>query len=83
MFLFSLQGGLILDMTYGYEVKGRDDRKLDIAIRMNKFATEIFLPGALLVNELPFRMWSSHFLAAYQTYHHYSSTPYPRLVALY
>jgi len=56
MFLFSLQGGLILDMTYGYEVKGRDDRKLDVAIRMNKFATEIFLPGALLVNELPFRM---------------------------
>ncbi|KAI9449566.1 cytochrome P450 [Lactarius psammicola] len=48
------QGGLILDMTYGYDVKGRDDRKLDVAVRMNKFAAEIFLPGALLINELPF-----------------------------
>ncbi|KAI9459922.1 cytochrome P450 [Lactarius psammicola] len=48
------QGELILDMTYGYEVKGRDDRKLDIAIRLNEFGIEKMLPGALLVNELPF-----------------------------
>ena len=54
MFLFSFQGGLILDMTYGYQAKGRDDRKLDIAIKLSKLGTATFLPGALLVNELPF-----------------------------
>ncbi|KAI9431010.1 cytochrome P450 [Lactarius psammicola] len=48
------QGELILDMTYGYEVKGRDDRKLDVAVRMNEFAIKTFHPGALLVNDLAF-----------------------------
>ncbi len=56
IFLFSFQGELILDMTYGYEVKGRDDRKLEVAIQLGEFGTERVLPGALLVNELPFRM---------------------------
>jgi hypothetical protein len=32
IFLFSFQGELILDMAYGYQVQGRDDRKLDVAI---------------------------------------------------
>ena len=72
-----------MDIAYGYEVQGRDDRKLDVAIRMTEFGNGTFLPGALLVNELPFRMSSSHFCAAYQTYHPYPSTPYPRLVASY
>ena len=56
MLLFSFQGGLILDMTYGYQAKGRDDRMLDVAIKLNEFGTSTFLPGALLVNELPIRM---------------------------
>jgi cytochrome P450 len=50
------QGELILDMAYGYQVQGRDDRKLDVAIQLNDFGTGTFLPGALLVNELSFRM---------------------------
>ena len=52
--LFSFQGELILEMAYGYEVKGRYDRMLDVSKRMNDFAKETLLPGALLINELPF-----------------------------
>jgi hypothetical protein len=48
------QGELILGITYGYEVKGRHDRKLDVSKRLNEFGVVTFLPGALLVNELPF-----------------------------
>ena len=81
--LFSFQGELILDMAYGYEVKGRYDRMLDVSIRLNEFGTKTFLPGALLVNELPFCMQSSHLCSSYQTYRHYHSAPYSRLGALY
>lgn len=52
----SFQGELILGITYGYEVQGRHDRKLDVSKRLNDFGTSTFLPGALLVNELPFCM---------------------------
>jgi len=54
--LYSLQGELILAMTYGYEVRGRDDRKIDVARRMSDLGSATALPGALLVNDLPFRM---------------------------
>ena len=81
--LFSFQGELILDMTYGYEVKGRYDRMLDVSIRLNEFGIKTFLPGALLVNELPFCMLSSHFCSSYQTSRRNSSAPYSRLGALY
>ena len=67
IFLFSFQGELILNMTYGYQVQGRDDRKLDIAIKLNEFGTGTFLPGALLVNELPFRMYLSCLSSARHT----------------
>jgi hypothetical protein len=53
---YSLQGELILAMTYGYEVRGRDDRKIDVARRMSDLGSATALPGALLVNDLPFRM---------------------------
>ncbi len=55
-FLFSFQGELTLDMIYGYEVQGRDDRKLDVAKQFSEFGNVRVLPGALLVNDLPFRM---------------------------
>ena len=53
LILLRFQGEMILDMTYGYEVKGRHDKKLDVSKRLNDHAIAI-LPGALLVNELPF-----------------------------
>ena len=74
---------MILAMTYGYEVKGRHDKKLDVSKRLNDLAVVILLPGALLVNELPFCMLSSHFCSSYQTSRRNSSAPYSRLGALY
>jgi hypothetical protein len=43
-------------MTYGYEVHGPGDTKIEAAKAMNKFGGPKVLPGALLVNELPCRM---------------------------
>jgi hypothetical protein len=51
-----MQGELILAMTYGYEPKGRNDKKVEIARQFSDFGSEVGLPGALLVNDLPFCM---------------------------
>jgi hypothetical protein len=51
-----MQGELMLAMTYGYEVQGHGDRKVDVARRMVEVAAARALPGALLVNHLPFRV---------------------------
>ena len=51
-----MQGDLILAMTYGYEVRGHDDRKVESVKQMAKLAVATALPGALLVNDLPFRV---------------------------
>ncbi|KAI0301726.1 cytochrome P450 [Multifurca ochricompacta] len=49
-----LQGELLLDMTYGYQVLDRQDRKFDMAKRLTEFGTTLVLPGALLVNNFSF-----------------------------
>ncbi|KAI0288406.1 cytochrome P450 [Russula brevipes] len=41
-------------MTYGYEVRERNDRMLEASTRMIRFGSARILPGALLVNEVPF-----------------------------
>ncbi|KAH9970772.1 cytochrome P450 [Russula compacta] len=51
-----MQGDLILAMTYGYEVRGPDDRKVESVKQMSELAVATALPGALLVNDLPF-LW--------------------------
>ena len=43
-------------MTYGYEVQGRNDRKVDAVRRIVEIGVATALPGALLVNDLPFRV---------------------------
>jgi hypothetical protein len=48
----------MLTMTYGYEVRGLDDRKLTVARKMAKQVAMTALPNALLVNDLPFRALS-------------------------
>ena len=53
-----MQGELVLAMTYGYEVQGPDDRKIEIPRRMTELGGAVTLPGALLVNDLPFRAQS-------------------------
>jgi hypothetical protein len=51
-----MQGELMLAMTYGYEVQGHGDRKVDAARRLAEIGAVTALPGALLVNDLPFRV---------------------------
>jgi len=48
-----MQGQLMLSMTYGYEVQGSGDRKIDVSRRLVEIGSETTLPGALLVNDLP------------------------------
>lgn len=45
-------------MTYGYEVQGRDDRKIEVAKRMSDLGASTALPSDLLVNGLPFCVYS-------------------------
>jgi hypothetical protein len=52
----SLQGELILSMTYGYEAQGRNDRRVELARHFSDVGSQSVLPGALLVNDLPFCM---------------------------
>jgi hypothetical protein len=56
--IFSLTAEVILAIGYGYEVQGRNDRKVESARQVVQLASETVLPGALLVNNLPFRAWS-------------------------
>lgn len=49
-----LQGEMILSMTYGYDAEGPDDRKLYVVKKMAQIVATTTLPGALLVNSLPF-----------------------------
>ena len=48
-------------MAYGYEVHGRDDSVLNAAKMRIKFAAGKVLPGALLVNQIPLRMYLALF----------------------
>ena len=57
--MFSLQGELILAVTYGYEVHRHDDKLLDASRRRNKFAKEVVPLNASLLNGIPF---CTHFL---------------------
>jgi hypothetical protein len=50
-----MQGELILAMTYGYDASGRNDRRINAARKLSDIGTATALPGALLVNNLPFR----------------------------
>jgi len=53
----SLLTELILGMGYGYEVQGQNDRRANVSREMAQLASETTLPGAVLVNDLPFREW--------------------------
>ena len=48
----------MLAMGYGYEVKEPNDRKVNAAKNMIQLTGATALPGALLVNDLPFREFS-------------------------
>jgi hypothetical protein len=50
---FSLQGKLIMSLTYGYDLKEGDDM-IAAPVQATKILSECVLPGAALVNHLPF-----------------------------
>jgi hypothetical protein len=52
--LSSLSGSVVLALGYGYEVKELNDRTIKAARTMLQLMGEVTLPGALLVNVLPF-----------------------------
>jgi hypothetical protein len=51
------QNEQILAVTYGYEARGHHDRMIEAAKKLTELGTRASLPGSLLINELPFRMW--------------------------
>jgi len=50
----SLQGKLVMRLTYGYDLKENDDM-LTPPKRIAEIMKQFFFPGAALVNHLPFR----------------------------
>ena len=73
--IFSLAAALILMITYDYEVQGRNDRKVESAKKAVQLVSETVLPGALLVNNLPFCAWSPLYWSLFQgTYSIHFST---------
>ncbi|KAH9981018.1 cytochrome P450 [Lactifluus volemus] len=49
-----MQGELILEMTYGYEAQGHNDRKIEISKQLCRIGFKVGSPGGLLVNDLAF-----------------------------
>jgi hypothetical protein len=53
--LSSFPGEVTLSVAYGYEVEGRDDRLLNVSMEGVQLSARVGPPGALLVNDIPFR----------------------------
>jgi hypothetical protein len=78
-----MQGELILAMTYGYEPQGRTDRKVEVARKFSDFGSEVGLPGALLVNDIPLCMCHVIFQCGRNFVHdHNYSASHPLLATL-
>jgi hypothetical protein len=43
-----------MSLTYGYNLKGNDDRMITTPVQSTEMLSQLILPGALLVNHLPF-----------------------------
>jgi hypothetical protein len=69
-------------MTYGYEAHGHEDKIINATKRMHEFGTEKILPGALLVNHLPFRMSSGLSQPQARLNHVRFSTPHTRMASV-
>jgi hypothetical protein len=52
-YLFSATGGVILKITYGYDVKGSDDSLIEIAEAALLGFSQSTTPGAWLVDIIP------------------------------
>ena len=43
-----------MSLTYGYDLKGNDDRMIAAPVQATELLGQVILPGAVLVNHLPF-----------------------------
>jgi hypothetical protein len=43
-----------MSMTYGYDLKTYDDKMIEAPVEINKVLMQIVLPGAAVMNYLPF-----------------------------
>lgn len=43
-----------MSLTYGYDLKGNDDNMIAAPVQATEMLSQLILPGAVLVNHLPF-----------------------------
>jgi hypothetical protein len=53
--LFRFQGKIIMSLVYGYDPK-ENDKMVEAPVQLANISGRFILPGAALVNYLPFRM---------------------------
>jgi hypothetical protein len=51
---YSLQGKLIMSVTYGYDLKSYNDEFIEAPVELNKILSKAVLPGAVLINYIPY-----------------------------
>ena len=54
-----------MSLTYGYDLKSHDDKMIVAPVQVTRIAAPLVLPGALLVNHLPFCM-DAYFITSTQ-----------------
>lgn len=78
----SFQGEQLLSMTYGYDIRGPEDRILDAGKTLSDIVTRVSLPGSFLVNELPFCTSHLQVFECYPLKEMSRSTTYPGMVTV-
>jgi hypothetical protein len=53
-----LTGAIILDTTYGYQIKGTDDKLITLAENVVRDFAVAGVPGAYMVDTLPWRKFA-------------------------
>jgi len=55
----SLTGALIMDITYGMDIKSHEDQFLQAAERAMGYAEKTMVPGAFLIDTVPIRAFTT------------------------
>jgi len=66
----------VLAMGFGYEVKGLNDPKVNASRKLAQVVIETALPGALLVNDLPFCEYSMSYWTSSALIHNSAIRPW-------
>ena len=57
-----------MSLAYGYDLKGNDDRMIAAPVQATELLSQLILPGAVLVNHLPFCADTRAVIAVIQPY---------------